>query len=80
MEDNCNITDIYKIPVWILNYYTKDGKGTAIVKASNPNKAVNILRANGVYNGTPNVYQVESIQQFIESPEEMLISEQNLNS
>lgn len=79
-EDNCNVTNEYKMPVWILNYDIKNiGKGTAVVKADNPNRAVNILRADGIYNGTPKVYQVESIQQFIESPEEMLISEQNLN-
>lgn len=81
MKDNCNVTNEYKMPVWILNYDIKNiGKGTAIVKADNPNRAIDILRADGMYNGTPRVYEVISIQRFIESPEEMLISEQNLNS
>lgn len=81
MEDNCNVTNEYKMPVWILNYDIKNtGKGTAIVKADNPNRAIDILRADGMYNGTPRVYEVISIQRFTESPNEMLISEQNLNS
>ena len=73
----CNIEE--SLSLWLLNFDIKSGgKGTAIVKARNPNKAVSILKNSGFYNGTPSEYDVFQIERIVESPSEMLIVEQTL--
>lgn len=78
MNENCN-----KIPevarLWVLNFTLKDGgKGTALIKANNPDKATKILRNNGFYNGTPYYYNIYQIEEVVVPPLEDLVSEQIL--
>lgn len=63
--------------LWAVDFDVKDvGKGCAVIKADNPDAAVQILKTEGIYNGTPHVYKVSRVEEIIPSPEEMLISEQ----
>lgn len=63
--------------LWAVDFDVKDvGKGCAVIKADNPDAAVQILKTEGIYNGTPYVYKVTRVEEIIPSPEEMLISEQ----
>lgn len=75
---NCE-TQAKDASLWLINFNIKDGgKGTAIVKAHNPNTASMLLKNGGIYNGTSNKYEIYQIEEIIPSPEEMLISEQIL--
>lgn len=63
--------------LWAVDFNVKNiSKGCAVIKADNPDAAVQILKTEGIYNGTPHVYKVTRIEEIIPSPEEMLISEQ----
>lgn len=65
--------------LWLINFEVKGvGTGTAIVKAKGPKTASMILKNNGSYNGTPGRYNIYQIEEIIQSPDEMLISEQVL--
>lgn len=76
-----NDHDIHVPPIrnslWIIEFDVKDkGKGCAVAKASNPEQAFTLLKTQGVFNGSPNVYRVTRIEEIIESPQPMLICEQ----
>lgn len=63
--------------LWAVDFDVKNvSKGCAVIKADNPDAAVQILKTEGIYNGTPHVYKVTRVEEIIPSPEEMLISEQ----
>ena len=63
--------------LWVLEFEVKDHKkGCAVIKATNANNAIRILFSNGMYNGTPTVYQVTRVEEIIESVDSMLICEQ----
>lgn len=51
-------------------------KGCAVVKANNPNSAVQLLTKEGMYNATSNKYSIIRVAEIIPSPSSMLICEQ----
>ncbi len=65
--------------LWVITYDIRGiGKGTAMVKASNPECAEQTLKTNGMYNGTPEVYLVTKIEEVVVPPCNGLMAEQNV--
>lgn len=65
--------------LWSVKFTVKGvGKGVAVVKAKTPIEAEYKLKAEGMYNGSANLYDIESLEEIIPSPDSMLISEQIL--
>lgn len=69
----------YKL--WIIEYTIRgtQTKGIAVVKSTGANKAIQVLKSSGAFNGTPQFYDIQRCEQIDESPEEMLICEQYIN-
>lgn len=69
-----------ELKLWILTYdLVSVGKGTAVVKASNAKEAENLLKSSGLYNGTPDTYSINRIEEIIVPPSKDLIAEQNVD-
>ena len=69
--------DNFNLRLWALEFELKGGKkGCAVIKASNSNNAIRILLSDGMYNGTPTIYQVTKVEEINESLDSMLICEQ----
>lgn len=65
--------------LWVITYDLRGvGKGIAMVKASNANDAAQILKTNGMYNGTQSEYLVTKIEEIITPPCCGLMAEQNV--
>lgn len=65
-----------KMRLWVLEFTVNGSKGCSIIKAHDANRAIRELKSSGMYNGTPDVYQVTRVEEIIESPDMMLICEQ----
>lgn len=63
-------------PNWIITFTVNNIKGCAVAKADTANEAQSILTSSGMYNGTPSLYVINSIEQIFESPEPQLLCEQ----
>lgn len=71
---------VAKLRLWAVDFnILGESKGCAVIKAANAKNAIDILRAEGTYNGTPKVYNVIGVQEIDETPIEGLISEQILS-
>lgn len=80
MDKDCKDIDV-KPRLWSLVFTVKgEGKGCAVVKALDSKNAINVLKSEGFYNGTSYLYEVESVEEIIESPDTMLVSEQVLKT
>lgn len=69
------------LKLWIIEFDVMESgynvtNGCAVVKASNPNEATNILTHDGVYNSNPRRYAITRVAEIIPSPEAMLLCEQ----
>lgn len=67
--------------LWVLEFevfgdFGTITKGCAVVKAKNPNEAVNILTHDGMYNSNPKRYHITRVAEIVPSPEAMLLCEQ----
>lgn len=63
--------------LWVLEFEVIEmGKGCAVVKAPNPREAIALLKAQGVYNGLPELYKVSRCEEIIEPPCMGLLAEQ----
>lgn len=73
-----NIGTKKKYKLWIIEYTIRGNytKGVAVVKAEGPNAAINLLKADGFYNGMRALYDIQRCEEIDESPERMLIAEQ----
>lgn len=78
-ENDCHVPPVNK-RLWIIEFDIKgDGRGCAVVKASNPNEASRVLKSEGLYNSNPINYMIYRIEEIIPSPDTMLICEQVVN-
>ena len=78
-----NDCDVYVPPVrnrlWIIEFEVRHtGRGCAVVKAGNPELASRVLKSEGIFNGSPKDYIIKRIEEIIESPETMLLCEQEV--
>lgn len=65
--------------LWVITYDLRGvGKGIAMVKASNANDAEQILKTNGMYNGTQSEYLVTKTEEIVIPPCCGLMAEQNV--
>lgn len=63
--------------LWIVEFRVKNiGNGCAVVKAFNPKEAETLLKSEGVYNGTPYLYDIIRVEEIVPSPDSMLLAEQ----
>ena len=77
VEDEKN--SLFPPRLWVITYDLRGvGKGIAMVKASNANSAEQILKTNGMYNGTQSEYLVTKIEEIIIPPCCGLMAEQNV--
>lgn len=75
-ESDCHVPPVNK-KLWIIEFETRDNsRGCAVVKAANPNEASRVLKSEGLYNGNPEDYMINRIEEIISSPDTMLICEQ----
>lgn len=75
--NNCTENNL-PLKIWVIDYYLSVGiRGIAVVKAPNPKRAEEILRADGAFNGS-NRYKITRIEEVLETPLEGLLSEQNI--
>lgn len=76
-ENDCHVPPVNK-KLWIVEFEIAGGKskGCAVVKASNPNMAYQLLKSEGTYNSTPDSYKVIRIEEINSSPLSMLLCEQ----
>lgn len=66
--------------VWVIAFNVRaKGKGCAIVKANNPEQAGEILKASGMYNGTPSDYLINKIEEVVTPPCCGLMAEEYVN-
>lgn len=78
VDTACAIVKEQKL--WIIEFDIKgDGRGCAVVKASNPNEASRVLKSEGLYNSNSINYMIYRIEEIIPSPDTMLICEQVVN-
>lgn len=78
-DSDCHVPSVNK-RLWIIEFDIKgDGRGCAVVKASNPNEASRVLKSEGLYNSNPINYMIYRIEEIIPSPDTMLICEQVVN-
>ena len=78
-ENRCNNkSTLSRMRLWILTFTIKSTlcKGCAVVKAHDANRALRLLKSGGMYNSLPSDYEVERIEEIIESPDQMLICEE----
>lgn len=78
-ENRCNNkSTLPRMRLWILTFTIKSTlcKGCAVVKAHDANRALRLLKSGGMYNSLPSDYEVERIEEIIESPDQMLICEE----
>lgn len=62
--------------LWLLDFLVKGvGKGCAVVKADNPAEAIAVLTSSGSYNGEPQKYDIQRVEQIIEPPYKGLVAE-----
>ena len=61
---------------YIITFTVNNVKGCAVAKAATPNDAISLLRSDGFYNGTPDIYKIQSVELIPESPAAMLVCEQ----
>lgn len=63
--------------LWVITYDLRGvGKGIAMVKASNANDAEQILKTNGMYNGTQSDYLITKCEEVVIPPCCGLMAEQ----
>ena len=63
--------------LWIVEFeINKITKGCAVVKSPNAKGAEILLKTQGSFNGTPNMYKITRIEEIVMSPDSMLICEQ----
>lgn len=63
--------------LWMIEFRVKNiGNGCAVVKAFNPKEAETLLKSEGVYNGTPYLYDIIRVEEIVPSPDSMLLAEQ----
>lgn len=77
VDVECAPIETLRLWVVVFNVRAK-GKGCAMVKASNANDAEQILKTNGMYNGTQSEYLVTKIEEIITPPCCGLMVEQNV--
>lgn len=78
-DSDCHVPSVNK-RLWIIEFDIKgDGRGCAVVKASNPNEASRVLKSEGLYNSNPINYMIYRIEEIIPSLDTMLICEQVVN-
>lgn len=66
-----------ELQLWVLEYNVNGiGKGCAMCKASSSEEASMLLKTNGLYNGTPYLYEITRIEQVIVPPCDGLMAEQ----
>ena len=66
-----------EMKLWIVEFSIKHkGNGCAVIKAYNPKQAESLLRTQGIFNGSPHMYDIIRIEEVIPSPDCMLICEQ----
>lgn len=78
-ERECVCEDAVKEDkLWIIEYEvrSKITKGCAVVKAPDPNTAQQILKSSGFFNGTPELYSINRIEEIIIPPLCGLVAEQ----
>ena len=61
--------------LWVIEFKVNSTGGCAMVKAKNPKEAEQILKSEGIYNGTPYLYRIGKIEEIIPSPDSMLLAE-----
>ena len=81
MEDNCIIDNVsVNRPnyLYIVTFLIKstNKKGCAVVYAYDANHAVQLLKADGLYNGSSHEYEIYKIEEIIKPKEQMLVCEQ----
>lgn len=63
--------------MWVMEFNIYGiGKGCSVVKANNAKMAEQTLKSQGMYNGTPKMYEVTRIEEIIEPPCNGLMCEQ----
>lgn len=67
-----------KSRLWVIDYAVNGVEGVAVVKASNPKRAGEILESESKYNSYKGKFMVIKIEEILESPDEMLIMEATL--
>lgn len=77
MEDEKD--SLFSSRLWVITYNLRSmGKGVAMVKAPNANDAEQILKTNGMYNGTQSEYLVTKTEEIVIPPCCGLMAEQNV--
>lgn len=75
VETKC--TEAITQKLWIVEFeINKVCKGCAVVKSPNAKGAEILVKTQGSYNGTPNMYKITRIEEIVMSPDSMLICEQ----
>ena len=76
---NCTREEVREKPrLWVIDYAVNGVEGVAVVKASNPKRAGEILESESKYNSYKGKFRVIKIEEILESPDEMLIMEATL--
>lgn len=75
VDINCKETTVQRL--WIVEFeINKFSKGCAVVKSPDIKGVESLLKTQGTFNGTPNVYKITRIEEIVMSPDSMLICEQ----
>lgn len=80
MKD-CHVPPLKNRRLWIIEFDIRmGGKGCAVVQANNPHECQDILRAEGVFNGTPSAYLINKIEEIVlPFTNSALVAEQIIN-
>lgn len=78
MKD-CHVSPMRNKKLWLIDFeIRKKGKGCAVIQASNSNEAIQLLKSEGVFNGTPSDYLINRVEEIIPAINSVLLSEQVL--
>lgn len=61
--------------LWVMDFEINGMEGMAVVKASNPKRAEEILVSESQYNAYKGSFKIVKIKEILESPDEMLLIE-----
>lgn len=71
MENSIEEKELTFVPpkLWVIEFNVRSiGKGCAIVKAHNPEDAIQILKTNGMYNGSQEDYLITKVEEVVVPP------------
>ena len=78
VRPNRDRVDNVEYKLWAIDFSVNNTIGCAVVKAKNPKEAEYLLKSEGAFNGTPYLYKITRIEEILNSPRSMIISEQIL--